>query len=34
VLIALIVFVLRVEKPSLAKDEVLVPGALAQNEAG
>ncbi|UXN59510.1 TCR/Tet family MFS transporter [Phyllobacterium zundukense] len=34
VLIGLIVFVLRVEKPSLAKDEVLVPGALAQNEAG
>ena len=30
VLIALIVFVLRVEKPSLAKDEVLVPGALAK----
>ena len=34
VLIGLIVFVLRVEKPSLAKDEVLVPGALAPNEAG
>ena len=34
VLIGLIVFILRVEKPSLAKDEVLVPGALAQNEAG
>ncbi|PSH69577.1 tetracycline resistance MFS efflux pump [Phyllobacterium brassicacearum] len=34
VLIGLIVFVLRVEKPSLAKDEVLAPGALAPNEAG
>jgi DHA1 family tetracycline resistance protein-like MFS transporter len=34
VLIGLIVFILRVEKPSLAGDEVLVPRALAQNEAG
>jgi DHA1 family tetracycline resistance protein-like MFS transporter len=34
VLIGLIAFVVRVEKPLLAKDEALVAGALAQNEAG
>jgi DHA1 family tetracycline resistance protein-like MFS transporter len=34
VLIGLIAFIVRVEKPLLAKDEALVPGALAQNEAG
>ncbi len=34
VLIGLIVFVLRVEKPSLAKDGALVPGALASSETG
>lgn len=34
VLIALIVFVLRVERPSPGKDGVLEPGTLAPNEAG
>jgi MFS transporter, DHA1 family, tetracycline resistance protein len=34
VLIGLIAFIVRVEKPLLAKDEALVPGVLAQNEAG
>ncbi|CAN7343615.1 TCR/Tet family MFS transporter [Phyllobacterium sp. LjRoot231] len=34
VLIGLLAFILRVEKPSLARDEVLAPGALAPNEAG
>lgn len=34
VLIGLIAFIVRVEKPLLAKDEALVAGALAQNEAG
>jgi DHA1 family tetracycline resistance protein-like MFS transporter len=33
VLIGMIVFILRVEKPALAKNEVLAPGALAPNEA-